>query len=167
MSRVLLFAILLLGRLAVAAEKGGSEPRVLVDFRKPDSVKLRPDEAKTERLADAAGSGLTITTDAGAAYPGVYIEPSGGKWDLTAFDGVEMDVRNPQSVAVRVLLCINNPGANGRDHCNVESVTVPPRGKSLVCRSIGQNITLFSYLRSTFAPRKSFQAILATPIDTH
>jgi endoglucanase len=60
----------------------------------------------------------------------VLVEPRGGKWDLAAFAAVEMDVHNPQDVPLRVLLSLNNPGADGRKHCNTESVRVPPGGRA-------------------------------------
>lgn len=133
----LIFAILLFGGAALAAEKEAGEPRVLVDFRQADSVKLRPDRATTELIKVEAGSALEVTTDANASYPGVFIEPRQGKWDLTSFDGVEMDLGNPQPEAVRVLLSINNPGSDGREHCNVESVTVPAKGKATLVVPFG------------------------------
>ncbi|HEV3343463.1 MAG TPA: cellulase family glycosylhydrolase, partial [Pirellulales bacterium] len=147
MPKPLLFACVLVLGLGVAAGMGRSsaaaaqpasaEPRVLVDFRRSDPVKLRPDRAKAEVTKDAVGSALAITTDADAAYPGVFIEPTEGKWDLSAFDGVEMDLRNPQPDSVRVLLSVNNAGADGREHCNVESVTVPAKGKATLVVPFG------------------------------
>jgi endoglucanase len=139
MPKILLFAYAILGLAlagnvdggqAAAAESAGTKPRVLVDFRKSDPVKLRADRAKAEVAKDGGGSALAVTTDADAPYPGVFIEPTQGRWDLSGFEGVEMDLRNPQPDPVRVLLSINNPGANGREHCNVESVTVPAKGKA-------------------------------------
>jgi aryl-phospho-beta-D-glucosidase BglC (GH1 family) len=145
MPKSLPFACLVLVGLCLAVENGEAQtaeaqsaeaaPRVLVDFRDPDdgksrAAKLRGDRAEAERTKDDVGSALAVTTDADAPYPGVFIEPAQGKWDLSRFDGVEMELRNPQPDPVRVLLSINNPGANGREHCNVESATVPARGKA-------------------------------------
>jgi aryl-phospho-beta-D-glucosidase BglC (GH1 family) len=104
--------------------------KVIVDFGAGRSFKLRDAQASGKLVKADSNASLAITTEADAPYPGVFIEPQEGKWDLAAFDGVEMDVRNPQDVSLRVLLSINNPGANGRDHCNVEAVTVPARGKA-------------------------------------
>lgn len=111
--------------------------RVLVDFRDQQAVNLRPAQAKAEVVRTEAGPALDIKTEADADYPGVYIEPRDGKWDLSGYDGVEMDVRNPQDVSVRVLLSVDNPGADGRNHCNVESATAPPHGKATVVVPFG------------------------------
>ena len=94
-------------------------------------------QAKAARVPWEDGHSLQITTEADASWPGVLIEPRQGKWDLSPFDAVEMDVRNPQDVAVRVLLSINNPGADGQKHCNTESVTVSPRGKAVLVVPFG------------------------------
>ncbi|OYV82824.1 MAG: hypothetical protein B7Z73_16770, partial [Planctomycetia bacterium 21-64-5] len=130
-----------IGALAMSDVSTAAEPppgpRMLVDFRDKQAVTLRPAQAKAEIKRNGAGPVLEVTTDADAAYPGVYIEPRDGKWDLSEFDGVEMDVRNPQDVSVRVLLSVNNPGADGRNHCNVESATAPPHGKATVVVPFG------------------------------
>jgi endoglucanase len=110
---------------------------MLADFEDATAVKLQPGQAKAERVAADGGHALRITTEAAASWPGVVIEPRAGKWDLSEFDAVEMDVRNPQDAAVRVLLGINNPGADGRRNCNVESVNVPARGKAALTVPFG------------------------------
>jgi aryl-phospho-beta-D-glucosidase BglC (GH1 family) len=65
------------------------------------------------------------------------MEPRQGPWDLSGFDAVEMDVRNLDDVPVRVLLSINNPGADGQKNCNTESVTVSERGKAVLVVPFG------------------------------
>jgi len=122
-----------LGVLGVAmmiAESAGADgpvkPRVLVDFEDAQAVKLSPTEAEVRRMAADGGQALEIVTQAGASWPGVLVEPREGAWNLSGFYAVEIDVRNPQDVPVRVLLSVNNPGADGQRHCNTESVTVPP-----------------------------------------
>ena len=111
--------------------------RAIVDFKDASALRIRADRAETAAVSVDGGRGLQITTDAEADWPAVVIEPSAGKWDLSGFDAVEMDVRNPQDVAVRVLLCLNNPGADGRKHCNVESAIVPPRDRATLAVPFG------------------------------
>ena len=104
-----MLGVALLVALPVQADEKLSKTRSLVDFSDAKSFKLRPANSIGKLVQSGRSATLDITTDADEPYPGVYIEPQTGKWDLTAFDGVEMDVRNPQQVAVRVLLAINNP----------------------------------------------------------
>ncbi|MGH7138875.1 MAG: glycoside hydrolase family 5 protein [Pirellulales bacterium] len=112
------------------AEDKAARAKVIVDFGDSGSFKLRGAQASGKLVNADKNVSLEITTQSDAPYPGVFIEPRQGKWDLAAFDGVEMDMRNPQNVSLRVLLSVNNPGANGREHCNVEAVTVPAGGKA-------------------------------------
>src|SRR4051812_12811892 len=91
-------------------------PRVIADFADVKSVKLHGSQAEFARVPVDRGQGLQITTEPAAQYPSVEIEPVAGKWDLSGFGAVEMEVRNPQDAAVRVLLNVNNPGADGRNH---------------------------------------------------
>jgi aryl-phospho-beta-D-glucosidase BglC (GH1 family) len=108
-----------------------------VDFEDAQAVKLQPMQAQAARVTSDGGHALEIVTEAGASWPGVLIEPREGKWDLSGFDAVKMDVSNPQDVPVRVLLCINNPGAEGQLNNNAEAVIVPPRDKAVLVVPFG------------------------------
>ncbi len=126
-------------RLICAADAfaaAASKPRTIVSFPYRDGS-LNGSRAKFSDVTIDGFHGLQIATEAGADYPAVEIKPEAGKWDLTGFEGVEMEVRNPEDVPVRVLLCINNPGADGRNHCNVESVNVSPRDKATLTVPFG------------------------------
>ncbi|HET6884209.1 MAG TPA: glycoside hydrolase family 5 protein [Pirellulales bacterium] len=138
--RLVALAILVIALHVASPVDGDEKPsksRSLVDFSDAKSFKLRPAKAIAQLVQSGESAVLDITTEADASYPGVYIDPQSGKWDLTAFDGVEMHIRNPQQVAVRVLLAVNNPGANGREHCNVESVSVPADGRAALVVPFG------------------------------
>ncbi|MGD0383565.1 MAG: cellulase family glycosylhydrolase [Thermoguttaceae bacterium] len=110
---------------------------MLADFEDHQAVKLNPNEAEIRSVPVGGGHALEITTQAAASWPGVIIELNKGKWDLSRFDAVEMDVDNPQDAAVRVLLSINNPGADGEKNNNTESVIVPPRAKAVLTVPFG------------------------------
>ena len=106
-------------------------------FRGSRRRPLEPSESVAKIVAANGGHALQITTKAEAAYPSVLLVPRAGKWDLSGFEGVEMDVVNPQDFEVRVLLAINNPGSDGTHHCNVESATIKAHGKGKVCVPFG------------------------------
>ncbi len=120
---------------APAAEPAA--PLVMTDFENPGAVELDPIQARANVVTLDGGHALEITTEAKAQYPGVVIKPREKKWNLEKFDEVRMDVHNPQDTPVRVLLSINNPGADGRKHCNTESVNVPPRGRATLVVPFG------------------------------
>ncbi len=120
-----------------AMAKSATAPKVLADFEDAEAVKLRPNEARLQRVPLDGGHGLKIVTEAEAPWPGVLVEPREGKWDLSAYYAVKMDVHNPQDVPVRVLLSVNNPGADGQRGCNTESVTVAPRAQGTLVVPFG------------------------------
>jgi len=110
---------------------------MLVDFEDPSAVRLEPSQAAAKIVADDGNHALQISTQADAAYPSVTLLPRAGKWDVSGFEGLEMDVINPQPFQIRVLLAINNPGADGTHHCNVESATIKAHGKGKVTVPFG------------------------------
>lgn len=122
---------------APGAESPAPQPRIIVDFEDAQAVRLTPNQAQGARVSSGGGQALRITTEAQASWPGVLIEPRPGPWDLSGFDAVEMDVRNLNDEPVRVLLSINNPGADGQQHCNTESVTVSERGRGVLVVPFG------------------------------
>lgn len=138
-----LFAIVALAASLVASILADRSPAIaaesltLADFEAEAAVKLASSQASATRVKQGAGMGLEITTDAAAQYPSVTITPPAGKWDLAAFDGVQVEVINPQEVAIRVLLTINNPGSDGTKNCNCESVAVPAKGKGVLTVPFG------------------------------
>lgn len=132
-----IIAVLLVVNKARAEEKT-PQPRTVVDFANPRAFTLYPQQAQAAIVAGTSGPSLQVTTDADASWPGVSISPREGKWDLDGFDRVEMGVVNRQDAPVRVLLSIDNPGADGREHCNVESVTVGPGKRANLVVPFGQ-----------------------------
>ncbi len=114
---------LILGATARAVEPAGT--KMLVDFQDPGSVKFTNLQAEYKFVEPDGNRSLQISTEANTPWPSVLIEPRNNAWDLSGFYGVAMDVTNPQSVEVRVLLAINNPGADGQKNCNTESIVVP------------------------------------------
>ena len=110
---------------------------MIVDFASLKSIKISPVQATTAMTRFAGKPALEITTEAAASWPGALLERREGRWDLSGFDGVEMDVYNPEDVPVRVLLSVNNPGADGRHGCNAEGVNVPRRGRATLVLPFG------------------------------
>lgn len=121
-----LFCVSFLAGDMAAQAAESSRARILVDFQELKTVKFTNIQTEREFVESDGNRSLQISTEAAAQWPGVLIEPKGGPWDLSGFYGVAMDVTNPQSIEVRVLLSINNPGADGSKNCNTESITVPP-----------------------------------------
>lgn len=116
------------GTLLTAGERA-RDPKVLADFNVEGAVKWDATAAEAVLVDADGGKALKIRTEADADYPSVFLRPPQGRWDLRAFDAVEIDIYNPQEKMVRVLLSLNNPGSDGQRGCNCESVQCPPKGR--------------------------------------
>ena len=122
---------------SLADEPPVPKPKVIASFESTAAIQLQPARARTEILKRDGTHALQITTEGQGGWPGVLLQPRSGAWDLRGFDQVEMDVHNPQEIPLRVLLSINNPGADGRRHCNTAGVNVPAKGKSTLLLPFG------------------------------
>lgn len=112
--------------------------RTLVDFEDPAGVRLAPNRAQGAIVKSAdGGSALEVTTDADADFPSLRIEPQAGVLDLTGFESVAVDVRNPQALPVRVLLSVNSPGADGERGCSVASLSLGAGEKGTLIVPLG------------------------------
>ena len=136
-NRACRISLMILTVLVAAAgpARSADEPtavRTLVDFEKADSVQLRASQATARPVAGENGQALEIVTEADAKWPSVTLTPREGKWDLSGYYAVEIDIANPEDKPVRVLLSVNNPGANGQKNCNTESVTIPAGSKGVL-----------------------------------
>ena len=124
--------------LAPAAALDAQPPfGAFVDFDEGESFTVRPMQAEKKFVAIKGGQALQITTEPTASWPGVLIVPRAKKWDLSGYDSVEVLLGNRQDVPVRVLLSVNNPGADGQHHCNTASVTVPRHGAAVLVVPFG------------------------------
>ncbi len=118
-----------------AAEPLPKKP--IVDFEATEGIKLTPVQAESKLITIEGNGALQITTQSAASWPGVRIEPPEGRWNLSGFEAVRMDVVNPQDAPVRVLLSVNNPRSDGRKGCNTESVSVPANGRATLVVPFG------------------------------
>lgn len=116
------------GSTPVDAAEKVREPKIVVDLANPESLRLTTEQTRAVVVKRDGGQELDVATLATGNWPGVMIEPRSGVWDLRGYEMVRMDVRNPQDIPVRVLLSVNNPGADGTHNCNTEAATVAAGG---------------------------------------
>jgi len=102
--------------------------KTIIDFK--SAKRLSVDSRKLS--AKIKEGRLEIKSDARGGYPRVVLKPDSESWDFGNYDAVMMDIRNFGKKPVRVLLSLNNPDADGRRHCNTESVAVPAEGKAVL-----------------------------------
>jgi aryl-phospho-beta-D-glucosidase BglC (GH1 family) len=113
------------------------QPLLLANFAALNEVKSHAAGVATRVVEREQAKSLEITVNAAHDWPGVQFQSPSGKWDLREFDAVSVQIANLQAKPIRVMLSINNPGADGRKHCNTEALEVPPRGKGTLLVPFG------------------------------
>ena len=83
--------------------------------------------------ASQRGAVLLVEPGRKVRWPGIAIKPPEGRWNLSAFTYVAMDIKNVGQHRVVVHCRVDNPGADGVRNCTVQSAEVPPGGKDTVC----------------------------------
>jgi len=116
-----LFASLTLSAGTASAE------RVLFDFENGfDAGKVPATDARVSLEESAGNHALRMETGHKADWPGITLKAPSGRWDLSKYSSIEMDVRNAGSNSVTVNLRVDNTGADGSNNCNNGHVSLPP-----------------------------------------
>jgi len=132
---------ILMAALCALTAGTAQQPRVLADFGTGFDASARIEQrgAAGQIVQRDAGSALRIEFASGQGWPGLFVRAEGGAWDLSEFDRVEADVRNTGGAKVRLFMRVDNPGADGRQHCNTESVTLDPGQQSTITVVFGRS----------------------------
>lgn len=72
------------------------------------------------------GKSLTLTTPAGKDWPGIMFKAPAGKWDLSAYEYISVDLHNEDTKDIDVFVRVDNPGADGLKNCISERTFVAP-----------------------------------------
>ena len=120
--------VLVLGLLAAATSMAAETPaKVLVAFGpKVQTDRVRPHEAEVSAVRRDDAWVLAVTTRPSSGWSGVTLRPKGQPWNLAAYEGVAMDVRNAGATAITVYLRVDNAKAGDRHRSNVGLVRVDP-----------------------------------------
>jgi len=104
----------------LAAEQG--EPLILFSFgRDFDIGSVFTSDAKVTR---AAAAGLRIETGHEKPWPGITLKAPAGKWDLSGYENISVDVKNIADEPVTVSCRVDNPGADGNKNCVTDNITL-------------------------------------------
>lgn len=102
----------------------GRQPLTLFDFGA--SFQTSTVATSDARVSLAAPDRLRIETGHEAPWPGVTLKAPGGKWDLSSYETLRFEVTNRGDETVTVNCRVDNPGADGTNHCVTDNVTVAP-----------------------------------------
>ena len=110
--------------LAWTGVSWAADEEVLFDFGRGFDV-------KTVETSDAAAAvsprgSLQVRTGHEKTWPGVTLKAPRGKWDLARYEHLSADIRNPGKESVTVSCRVDNPGADGAEHCVTDSLTLAP-----------------------------------------
>jgi hypothetical protein len=117
-----------------------AEAKTLVAFRADFDVNsVVAQDARPTIVTKDAASVLQVVTGHEAPWPGITLRASGGKWDLSAYSGVTVDVQNSGAQPVIVHLRVDSPGGDGTKNSvtghvalkpgETRALTVPLKGK--------------------------------------
>ncbi len=99
-------------------------PLTLFDFGSTfDTSSVQTSDA---RVSLAESSTLKIQTGHEAPWPGITLKSPDGKWDLSTYETISFEVANRGNEPVTVNCRVDNPGADGTNHCVNGNVTVAP-----------------------------------------
>ena len=122
--RAILVVVLLFTSLSAAEQL---QPLVLFDFAEGFDIGsvLTSDAAASISPAGA----LRIETGHSKQWPGVTLEATKGKWDLSQYEYVSLNVTNSSDESVTVYCRLDNPGADGNKNCVTDSIQLAGRQK--------------------------------------
>jgi beta-glucanase (GH16 family) len=89
--------------------------------------------------ATVSGGKLQVNFDGSQKWPGLGIMPRGKAWDLSNFASVQAEFTNTGDSKMSFGLRVDNPGANGREHCNSENVSLDPGQTKTVTVTFGKS----------------------------
>jgi hypothetical protein len=100
------------------------ESQILFDFEQGFDLSQVATNDATVRLSQ--GGALCIKTGRKEAWPGITLKAPSGKWDLSQYEYVSLNVKNLRDESVTVYCRMDNPGADGTKNCVTDRVTLNP-----------------------------------------
>ena len=92
--------------------------RIIFDFTaQADLTQIVTTDAKVSAAKSGIGSALRVATGHQAPWPGATLRAAGGSWDLSSYAEIAVDIKNVGTNPVTVFCRVDNPGADGIQHC--------------------------------------------------
>jgi tRNA(Leu) C34 or U34 (ribose-2'-O)-methylase TrmL len=131
-------SVLPLLSLVLLAAPLRAEDRLLFDFATIDAAVVKATDAR----CTASDGALHVATGKKEKWPGITLQAPEGKFDLGRFRQIAVEVKNTGGEDVRVSCRVDNPGANGSEHCITAAINLKP----------GEERTLLTPISGAFPP---------------
>ncbi|HON90718.1 MAG TPA: beta-galactosidase [Sedimentisphaerales bacterium] len=119
-----LISVMTLVTAQPALSNSTTSPAILFDFGSGFDVGA---VATTDAKAQVTPGGtLRIELGHQAPWPGVTLKAPKGKWDLSPYEHISLDVTNRSDRRLTVSCRVDNPGADGTNHCVTDQVSLDP-----------------------------------------
>ncbi len=69
---------------------------------------------------------LRIETGTKQNWPGITLKAPAGKWDLSKYEYITVDIKNTDTKPVTVFCRVDNPGADGSNNCVTDNIIINP-----------------------------------------
>ncbi len=101
--------------------------QILFDFTaQADLTQIAANDARVSAAEAGAGTGVRVETGHQAPWPGVTLRAPEGHWDLSPFAQIATAIKNAGTSPITVFCRVDNPGADGTEHCVTDSLNLRP-----------------------------------------
>jgi len=123
-STVLFIASILFGATLPLWAEGQAQLLTLFSFDKGfDISEVITSDAKVNLSQNGT---LRIETGTKQNWPGITLKAPAGRWDLSKYEYITVDIKNIDTKPVTVYCRVDNPGADGSNNCVTESISLNP-----------------------------------------
>ena len=123
-STVIFMASILFGATLPLWAERQTQSLTLFSFDKGfDISEVITSDAKVSLSEEAA---LRMETGTKQNWPGFTLKAPIGRWDLSKYEYITVDIKNIDTKPVTVFCRVDNPGADGSNNCVTDSITLNP-----------------------------------------
>lgn len=97
---------------------------MLFDFGKGFDIGMVSTSDAKVALSEAGT--LRIETGHKEQWPGITLRAPKGKWDLSKYEYISIDVKNTAGNQITIYCRVDNPGADGDKNCVTDSIALGP-----------------------------------------
>jgi hypothetical protein len=136
--RFLILAVVMTFTLALCGATSGEN--ILFDFEGGFNIgQVETRDVDIALHTSGGNTALRIRSGHRKKWPGITIKSQEGKWDLSDYRRLAVDVANTGSSKVTVNMRVDNPNSDGSKHCLTKSLSLQPGGSGTLEISVGRS----------------------------